>query len=217
MANLDTEELNDTWKDPKHFYSLIPKPVALTHPRWNQWEVYVKEKYPIRYFLQETLPDFFCNIKNKINNAWWWILYRIHPKHRYHMVNTGLKPGYYDPDILLIYSTFNILHEFVKECIENPIVDWEAEEESKRIWEELITIDTWWTFDRPERENQFEQKHPFPDVDRLDIFDKEKQNDPKVKEYRKALDLYSKAKEEWHKEDEEYLIRLIKVRRYLWT
>jgi hypothetical protein len=41
---------------------------------------------------------FYCTIPARCDNAKWWFLHRFHPKHRYFMVDTGLPPGYHDPD-----------------------------------------------------------------------------------------------------------------------
>lgn len=59
-------------------------------------------------------------------------------------------------------------------------------------------------------------KHRWPDIDSMAFFDDDKREDSDIIEYRRILDLYSKAKEEWDQEDEEMFIRLIKIRRYLW-
>lgn len=48
-----------------------------------------KTKYKTRWslFALRTIP---WRIK-------WWFFYRFHPRHRYHVVHTGLSPRYYDP------------------------------------------------------------------------------------------------------------------------
>lgn len=47
----------------------------------------------------------------------WWFFHRFHPKHRYNVVKTGLKPGYYDCDIQMFHACFSLLVGFVeREC-----------------------------------------------------------------------------------------------------
>ena len=55
---------------------------SLPPPTW-------KDK--IRWFFTRDLPD-----------SYWWFVHRLIPKHRYHMIRTGLKPGYHDPCVRLI-------------------------------------------------------------------------------------------------------------------
>ena len=52
--------------------------------------------------------------KRFFNDIKYWFIYRFHPKHRYHVVDTGLAPGYYDKDYLILHSVFNILKEYVE-------------------------------------------------------------------------------------------------------
>jgi hypothetical protein len=42
----------------------------------------------------------------------WWFLHRFHPKHRYNVVKTGLKPGYYDPSERIIFSVFSLVAQY---------------------------------------------------------------------------------------------------------
>lgn len=51
-------------------------------------------------------------IKQKINDIAWWIKYRT--THRYHVVKTGLGPGYYDCDTVILHTNFTILVNYVE-------------------------------------------------------------------------------------------------------
>jgi len=204
------------WEYPKHWFAKIPVPLSLTWGRWDHWEADVKGRYPIRYFIQRTIPDSFDTIRSKLRDAMWYILHRIHPKHRYHMVDSGLKPGYYDPDTLMMHSAFKLLSDFINSSIKDQIIDWDADESHQKAWIELMALNTWWVYERPDREDKFDRTHEWPDIEPLSVFDKETQNDPNVIQYRKISEQYSEAREKWHKEDEEMFIRLIKIRRYLW-
>ena len=53
-------------------------------------------------------------IGRKWNTAKWWLLHRFHPKYRYHIINTGLKPGYYDEDQLILNACFAMLERYIE-------------------------------------------------------------------------------------------------------
>ena len=36
----------------------------------------------------------------------WWLFHRFHPKHQYNKLETGLPPGYYDPNTQITYAIF---------------------------------------------------------------------------------------------------------------
>lgn len=47
-----------------------------------------------------------------LRSVLWWVLHRIHPRHRYNVIHTSLRPGYYDPYIQLRCAIFNVVAEF---------------------------------------------------------------------------------------------------------
>lgn len=40
-------------------------------------------------------------ILHRLNKVKWWFLHRIHPMHRYHVINTGLGYGWRDRDVVM--------------------------------------------------------------------------------------------------------------------
>lgn len=46
---------------------------------------------------------------------YWKVLHRLHPKHRYHVVKTGLRPDYYDPDIRIAAAILKEAHDYYGE------------------------------------------------------------------------------------------------------
>ena len=188
------------WEYPKKWYNKIPKPPAMTWTGWRKWESEMDQKYPVRYFLQEILPQFFNSKLYILKQRYIWpIVHTLHPKYRYHIVKTGLTPGYYDADIRILHSVFSIFSEFV-ERNKNGHVNWEANEYHRKIWKELNEINDWWTLVRPHREENFEKENPYPDTGRFDplaIFDEENENDADVIEFKRISDLHRKAEEKW--------------------
>ena len=46
----------------------------------------------------------FKKVLSKVNDTLWAFRYRFDPRHKYNILKTGLKPGYYDPDIQIMYA-----------------------------------------------------------------------------------------------------------------
>lgn len=53
-------------------------------------------------------------MKFKFHEILWWFLHRFHPKHRYHVIKTGLKPGWVDRDFLFEHLMVKLLIDFVE-------------------------------------------------------------------------------------------------------
>lgn len=50
----------------------------------------------------------------KVNSAKMWLMYRFHPRHQYHIIRTGLKPGWYDEDELILHACFAMLERYIE-------------------------------------------------------------------------------------------------------
>jgi hypothetical protein len=44
----------------------------------------------------------------------WAFRYRFDPRHKYNILKTGLKPGYYDPDMQILYAVMNSFATWVE-------------------------------------------------------------------------------------------------------
>lgn len=53
-------------------------------------------------------------IGRRLNKAKYWVLHRYHPKHQYNIIRTGLKPGYYDEDYLILHGCFAMLERYMQ-------------------------------------------------------------------------------------------------------
>lgn len=51
----------------------------------------------------------------RIKDAVWWFRWRFDPRHQYNVVKTGLKPGYYDIDTLLLHASMSLLCRYVED------------------------------------------------------------------------------------------------------
>jgi len=67
-------------------------------------------------------------------DAYWWVAHRVSPRHRYHVINTGLKPGYYDPDIRLLSGLFTEVISFMRDNH----WDWTQIDSDKQAYKDLV-------------------------------------------------------------------------------
>ncbi len=201
------------WSYPKGKFDWC-KPPALAWGGWEKWEDDMKGKYPIRFFFYETIPDIWGDIRHKVRNIKWWFFHRFHPKHRYHVVRTRLEPGYYDPDTLILESCFALLCDFVEYNTVKEHIDWDVTPETREIWDEMNRLANWFNFERPHREEAFDLM--YKDVERPENVFNYDQDDPRYKPYHDYLKAITDYENKWRDEDEEMLIRLMKIRNYLW-
>lgn len=203
-------------KFSKYLFNFKDKPTALPYGEWRIWHKNHKAKYPIRYFLFETIPDFFDDIyrywRNEIKYP---LLYRYHPRYKFHIIKTQLSPGYYDPDIRMMESMFALLCEFVEYMEETNAVDWDSDEPHQKAWNEMKILYNWW-HKRKTREEDFDKKVPYPKTKFEDVLDPDKQEQVEVKTWNEIAVLHNKQDEIWVEEDSEMMKRLIDIRQFLW-
>jgi hypothetical protein len=88
-------------------------PGAMSATGWRLFEEEFKEVAPIRYWFKHTFHrGFVWPVQRAYKNCRSWIGYRT--THRYHVMKTGLNPGYQDKDTIMLYINFNILKDFVE-------------------------------------------------------------------------------------------------------
>ena len=142
--------------------------------------------------------------KQYYRSIYWWIQHHFNPRHRYHIINTGLKPGYYDIDHLMLFGCFSLLCGYVER--ENPsimmslndvdeVMDISTEEQAIRS--EIRRLYIWWKSERPVIVEEVESLWGSGDQANYKL---------------------AKEKEELLNElDDNYLYRLIIIRGVLWT
>jgi hypothetical protein len=88
-------------------------PSALSSRGWRLFEQEFKQKAPIRYWISHTSRRKYINpVKWKFQRAQRWILDRT--VSRYHVLNTGTKPGYLDASDQMLHACFNRFKDFVE-------------------------------------------------------------------------------------------------------
>ena len=200
--------------------------------------------------MQETVPDFFRDVYHlfitKHVSKWWMQLqYRFNPKHKYHLVDTGLTPGYYEIDERMIHAMFSLLVSFVERehQFNNPEEDWNhwpslierseqiingdiADESGadERPWAQaMIKVNQlycWWTKIRITRE---EIRGDYPeDFDFTMFLDHEEElkdhpHYPLFKQCCSQGELNVELRELWRKIDTERMKELVEIRGFLYT
>lgn len=86
--------------------------------------------------------DLWWSIKHRAKNAYWWFRHRLDPRHRYHVVRTGLCPGYYDPDIRLMAAIFNETSLFIERT--GSLIRWNDDGHHAAAYKAFTEAAEWW-------------------------------------------------------------------------
>lgn len=60
-------------------------------------------------------PSLRLRVERFLHETKWWFLHRFHPSHRYHVIHTGLEPGWRDRDYLMEHLIVKLLIDFVED------------------------------------------------------------------------------------------------------
>ncbi len=71
----------------------------------------LEDKYGPWFEIKYAIYNFFYNFPGR-----WWFSHRFIPKHRYNIIRTGLKPGYYDPDTQMLYGIMKLFCDWYDTC-----------------------------------------------------------------------------------------------------
>ncbi len=142
---------------------------------------------------------------------------------RMHLIDTRLAPGtWWDTDSRMLYGMMNLLVDYIEN--EEPFkhIDWDSEERHQHVKKEIEAIYGWWiNYDVRQEDidkaltdwhNEASPKYveckdkKFTEV-KFNHSEKERQLHLKLHDMERKLNL----------EEELMLIRLIKIRNYLWT
>jgi len=176
---------------------------------------------------------------SKIDRAYDWLRYRLVPRHQYHLVNTGLKPAYYDCDTLMLNACFALLCRYVEDEMggEDAIrrlnqqllltPDHNAPEglESGQAARQASAVDlyVWWKRTKPADEKEYDRMlaHLYgrkrsmkKQEDGTSVYS----TDEPWTDEDKAMNVKFRALEDKIDTDEQAMLhRLIDIRRSLWT
>lgn len=98
----------------------------------------------------------FGRMAHLLHEAKWWVIHRFHPSHRYHVIRTGLKPGWVDRDFLMAHLIVKCLIDFVEK--EKPFEHFDTEDSHHR--EEWIKLKSLYDFFKACDLREFDYKCP---------------------------------------------------------
>jgi hypothetical protein len=171
----------------------------------EDYREYLKANFPVRFFLAYTVID-------AVRNAWWdfcrpikeahyWFVSHVIPSRRYHMLDLrqpNYRYGWCDVDYRLGFAMFNLLNQFVDHELEHKFCPPETDTDDwsvahRKTHEEIRALHHWWNVERRELQKQ---------IDDLSSDQREQR---------------WKLEDMMDKKTTEMMIRLVKVREYLWT
>jgi len=115
---------------------LLTKPAAATGELWDRWHRYMATNYPVRFWLQDTLPTFYRRRKRRLHDAYWSLRHRT--TDRYDVVHLrSLKPGYHEPNTRMLYACFELLVEYVEIGLSSKNWEWH-EQNGPKGWRRFI-------------------------------------------------------------------------------
>ncbi|MBA3350953.1 MAG: hypothetical protein H0U23_00755, partial [Blastocatellia bacterium] len=165
---------------------------------WEDWERDAKDEYPVRYFLQWSLPSIWRRATEPFRQAKYWLSSRvINRHHEVDLRNPGYRWGYTDPSEAILYACFNVLKNFVDNGGLTGASFTEFPEQAQREYE-MNVLYLWWTEGRWIEHSNCEKALAQAIGDA---------------EYKLALEW----KEALGEDDQLMLARLINIRQYLWT
>lgn len=127
------------WKKYKDYIRKkfnIEKPKAATWDGWNEWHDKTKNKNPRGYFWLETFPNFFEDnwtyVIRQFGDMKRWVRYRTFD--RYHIIDTGLEPGFREFDERCLHGCFSMLVDYVEKDLAWRSALFSEEDYSKYPW-----------------------------------------------------------------------------------
>jgi hypothetical protein len=167
----------------------------------------------------EKIKEFFEDIWRYCRIRDWY--YKIVARfwHKYYLIDTGLhRDQWIDTDTKMLYAMMKLLVDYIEG--EKPFehVDWEDDAFHKNAKEEMIQIYNWWkNYDTRMKEIQIALDNWYVSSggnhkEFLDFC-----NSESSPETERLFDLHTKLEEALLKEEEDMMIRLVKIRGFLWT
>jgi hypothetical protein len=205
-------------KSEREWYGLYRKPLALplewfdeNEKGWVHFYKEIKKEYPIQWFIREWCFSF----ENPIYAVLKRIQFFIDDK-KYALKNFISPPypmwrktlprhQYKDVTTIVVESNFNLILDFYQGEKKNGNVDWNAQENTKKFFEELTSVVKWIEEDRIKWEKELN--------DELSNASKNR----KEKDYEKKYGQYDKLQKVMKDKETEILKWFIDNREFFWS
>jgi hypothetical protein len=175
----------------------------------------------------------------RLDNAVWWVRYRVQPGLSRHKIRSDLSPGWYDPDTQMLHAMMACLRDFVEgsggvEKLESWSRDLRVQKHDQHgpemaaeihashsaqadLQDEAVAIWRWWTEVEPKDRKAHERElmRCFGDHHTRESWDA--LPDAEREQIRKDRDAHHEREKELDAREDEMLARLLKIRRSLWT
>ncbi|VAW62344.1 hypothetical protein MNBD_GAMMA08-1812 [hydrothermal vent metagenome] len=201
----------------------------MTLEEFDEWDKVHKTKYPILFFLQETVPEniskfFIYTIGNTFDKIRWGATYRLFKQHQYHVIRPRtLKPSYYDQDTRIFHAVMECFISYYENNIDEfDAIEYPPGDEMSKVHIEMVEIAAWWMYKYPERKSMFVDGTPLLDLPNLPpewgdlaMLRREYADEPEMKEWVTISHQHSENKAAWYEKENEILKRIIEIRNYL--
>lgn len=221
------KELGLSKTDALPLRKITPEVTGVT---WEDYYEIIKEKYPVRYFFAETLANYlkfkiWYKVKYPLIRIYEYLLYNFHPNYKYHLLDLRqpgkdryavdyYRYGWIELDSKIMFAAMNLLKSYFDNKPYDVSLDYSLEEIQNDIglknqhetYEEAKRILQWWIKERKDLlKNKDELLNEWYDLRNVNLTASKI-----LKEKMDELDELIKIQEE------DMLIRLIKIRKNLW-
>jgi len=179
--------------------------VIKTDDKWTWWDelkLNIECSFPVKH-----IHDLYHYIRHRLTT-------------KTHLIKTGLENGrWWDTDSRMLYGLMSLLIEYIEKEKAFERIEWNSDEYHKKAYEEMVAIRDWWlNYDNRQKEIS----------DALTVWHDAKftsGEDDWIEDINREDTLEQKAlSDKLHgleggllQEEEEMMIRLIKIRGFLWT
>lgn len=195
---------------------------------WEDYEDYLRLTYPVRFFLAYSVRDFvrhklWLKLTKPLKDALYWIKCHTLPSYRFHMIDIrdkNYRYGYQDTDHRMLLAWMSLLTYYIEVeeayCPELDHVYEESWDNGREIMKrqrsnylEAKIVYDWWHWERKaEERTKADLQHIWWELRKVNRDSKEAQA---------AFEAMNIFDEHVALLEEEMLIRLVKVRKSLWT
>ena len=167
--------------------------------------------YDIDDLFKEEWYDFLFRFIHKIKKAWETFYCKFKFGWKAHIINTRLTPSYwYDTDERMLYGMMNLLVEYVDGEEPFELIDWR---ENQSVENEIKKIYHWWKVCYPallkDEELSTSEWYDYSKTKKQTGYSEEKEKELLGKSW--------KIEQQRENEEQDMLLRLVKIRKYLWT
>lgn len=138
---------------------------------------------------------------------------------KHHLINTHLKRSqWHDTDERMLFGMMSLLTDYIEKERAFEVIEWDNADDHKYVKSEILTIRNWW-LNRPRRLKDIDDALDKWHTERFKGKDKwlEELNKPSTKKAERLWVKLNKMEADLNTEETDMLIRLIKIREYLWT